>query len=58
LNKAQKIDQPVTQTPVITQPAPTAVAILPKAAVVDRSDLYNQDTNRKLDTIFKKEMQK
>jgi len=58
LDKTQKIDQPATQMPVITQPVPTAVATPPKAAVVDRSDLYNQDTNRKLDTLFKKEMQK
>jgi putative exosortase-associated protein (TIGR04073 family) len=58
LDKTKKIDQPVTQTPVTAQPVPTAVATPPKAAEVDRSDLYNQDTNRKLDTLFKKEMQK
>ena len=57
LDKTQKIDQPVTQTPV-TQPAPTAVATPPRAAVVDRSNQYNQETNRKLDTVFKQEMQK
>ncbi len=58
LDKTQKIDQPVTQTPVTAQPVQTAIATPPKAAEVDRSDLYNQDTNRKLDTLFKKEMQK
>ena len=57
LDKTQKTDQPVTQAPV-TQPAPTAVATPPKAAVVDRSNQYNQETNRKLDTLFKQEMQK
>jgi len=57
LNKTQKIDQPVAATPV-TQPIPTAVATPPKATVVDPSTQYNQDTNRKLDTLFKKEMQK
>ncbi|MDD1636872.1 MAG: exosortase system-associated protein, TIGR04073 family [Methylococcaceae bacterium] len=58
LDKTQKIDQPVTQEPV-TQPVPTAVvATPPTAAVVDRSSQYNQETNRKLDTLFKQEMQK
>jgi len=57
LNKTQKTDQPVTQAPV-TQPVPTAVATPPTATVVDRSDQYNQETNRKLDTLFKQEMQK
>jgi putative exosortase-associated protein (TIGR04073 family) len=58
LDKTQKIDQPVTQEPV-TQPVPTAVvATPPAAAVVDRSSQYNQETNRKLDTLFKQEMQK
>jgi putative exosortase-associated protein (TIGR04073 family) len=58
LNKTQKTGQPDAQAPVITQPVPTAAATPPKAAGVDRSDQYNQDTNKKLDTIFKKEMQK
>ena len=58
LNRTQKTDQPVTQTPV-TLLAPTPVATPPKAAVVDRSNQYNQEeTNRKLDTVFKQEMQK
>jgi putative exosortase-associated protein (TIGR04073 family) len=57
LNKTPKTDQPTTQAPV-TQPVPTAVATPPKAAVVDRSNQYNQETNRKLDTLFNKEMQK
>ncbi len=58
LDKTHKMDQPVTQEPV-TQPVPTAVVATPStAAVVDRSSQYNQETNRKLDTLFKQEMQK
>ena len=51
LDKTQKTVQPVTEAPA---PVPTP----PRAAVVDRSDQYNQETNRKLDRIFKKEMRK
>jgi putative exosortase-associated protein (TIGR04073 family) len=59
LDVTQKIDQPATQTPAVTQPVPTAVATPPQAAVVDYSNQYNQEeTNRKLDTLFKQEMQK
>ena len=58
LDKTQQIDQPVTQAPV-PQPAPTAVATPPKAVLVDRSSQYSQEeTNRKLDRLFNKEMQK
>ena len=57
LDTTRKTDQPVTQTPV-TLPAPTPVATPPKAAVVDRSNQYNQETSRKLDSVFKQEMQK
>jgi putative exosortase-associated protein (TIGR04073 family) len=57
LDKTQKTDQPVTQAPV-PQPAPIAVATPPKAAVVDRSDQYNQEVNKNLDMLYNKEMQK
>jgi putative exosortase-associated protein (TIGR04073 family) len=57
LDRTPKIDQPVTETPV-TLPAPTPIATPPRATVVDRSSQYNQNTNRKLDTVFKHEMQK
>jgi putative exosortase-associated protein (TIGR04073 family) len=57
LNKTRKIDQSVTQIPV-TQPAPAAGATPPKAAVFDPSNQYNQETNKKLDMLFNKEMQK
>lgn len=45
--------QPAVQTP---PPAPAIVA--PKPAAVEYPAQYPQDTNRKLDTIFKKEMMK
>jgi putative exosortase-associated protein (TIGR04073 family) len=53
LDKTQKADQAP-----VAQPVPTAVTTPPKAAIVDRSNQYNQETNRKLDTAFKQEMQK
>ncbi len=54
LNKTQKLAQPVAETPA---PRPIAPVIAP-APVVDRSQLYNDDTSKKLDRIFKKEMMK
>jgi putative exosortase-associated protein (TIGR04073 family) len=59
LDVTQKIDQPATQMPAITQPVPTAVATPPQAAVVDYSNQYDQEeTNRKLDALFNKKMRK
>ena len=57
LDNTRKTEQPVTQA-TVTQPVSTAVATPPKATMVDRSKQYNQNTNRKLDTLFKQEMQK
>jgi len=57
LDNTQKTDQPVTQA-TFTQPVPAAVVTPPKANMVDRSKQYNQNTNKKLDTLFKQEMQK
>jgi putative exosortase-associated protein (TIGR04073 family) len=54
----QPANQAIAQTPSAQVAKPAAVVTPPKPAVVDRSDLYNQDTNSKLDTLFKKEMQK
>jgi putative exosortase-associated protein (TIGR04073 family) len=51
-------NQAIAQTPSEQVATPAAVVTPPKPSVVDRSDLYNQDTNSKLDTLFKKEMQK
>jgi len=50
LDKTQKIDQPVAATSVI-QPAQPPVATPPNAAPVYRSNQYNQNTNRKMDTF-------
>jgi putative exosortase-associated protein (TIGR04073 family) len=62
LDKSQQtINQSISQTPEAQAVAPAAAAVPatpPRPAVVDNSDMYNQDTNKKLDTIFKKEMQK
>jgi putative exosortase-associated protein (TIGR04073 family) len=57
LDKTQKIEQPVTQTPA-PLPIPTTVATPPKTPVVDGSNQYNQETNKNLDRLFNKEMQK
>lgn len=48
--------QPVATTPVV-QPV-VAPVVAPRAPAVDRSGDYKQQTNRKLDTMFKKEMMK
>ncbi len=57
LNKNQKIEATVVDAPVV-QVVPKPTAIVPKSTVVDRSAQYNQETNKNLDTLFKKEMQK
>jgi putative exosortase-associated protein (TIGR04073 family) len=57
LNKNQKIEATVVDAPVV-QVVPKPTAIAPKSTVVDRSAQYNQETNKNLDTLFKKEMQK
>ena len=57
LDNTQKTDQPVAEAPAV-QPAPTPVSTPPKAAMIDRSNQYNQETNRKLDMLLSKEMQK
>lgn len=55
VDKTQKPTPPVTLAPVVPPPA---VATPPKAAVVN--DLYppRQETSKKLDTLFRQEMQK
>ena len=57
LYKTQAPTPPVALAPV-APPAPPAVATPPKAAVVN--DLYppRQETSKKLDTLFRQEMQK
>lgn len=50
-------NQPVAPAP---EPAPVIVPakVVQKAPEVDRSSLYNQNTSRKLDTLFKQKMMK
>ena len=57
LDKTKKTDQPVIQAPA-PLPTPTAVTTQPKAAVVDRSNQYYQETNKNLDALFNNKMQK
>ncbi|WP_262965725.1 exosortase system-associated protein, TIGR04073 family [Methylobacter psychrophilus] len=59
LDNTKKTDQSIIEPP-ITQatPTPTPVATTPKTAIVDRSNQYNQQTNKKLDTLFNNKMQK
>jgi putative exosortase-associated protein (TIGR04073 family) len=57
LNKSQRTIPPVTLAPV-APPVPVAVATPPKAAEVDVSNQYPQETSRKLDALFRQEMQK
>lgn len=48
--------EPVVQAPI---PEPVAPAVVePKPEAIDNSKQYNQETNQKLDEIFKKEMKK
>lgn len=47
-------EQPMAQT----LPSPSPVSVEPKPATAEYPVQYPQDTNRKLDTIFKKEMMK
>jgi len=57
LDPAQQTAQP---EPVAPMPAPQPVkpVATPPAPPVDYSNQYNQDTNRKLDSMFRKEMMK
>ncbi|HEY8096561.1 MAG TPA: exosortase system-associated protein, TIGR04073 family [Methylobacter sp.] len=53
LDDSQEEEPPVVQVPVA---AP--VVVVPKPEPIDNSKLYNQETNQKLDVMFKKEMKK
>ncbi|MDD5275766.1 MAG: exosortase system-associated protein, TIGR04073 family [Methylovulum sp.] len=48
--------EPVAETPVV-QPV-SAPVVAPRAPIVDDATPYNQQTNRQLDTLFKKRMMK
>lgn len=54
LDESRETAPAVVQAPVVSAP----VAVAPKTPAVDRSQQYQQETNRKLDTLFKKEMMK
>jgi hypothetical protein len=47
------VQAPIPQ-PVVAAPAPVA----PKPEPIDNSKQYNQETNQKLDEVFKKRMKK
>ncbi|MEQ1528830.1 MAG: exosortase system-associated protein, TIGR04073 family [Methylococcales bacterium] len=55
LDRTQKIKAPVAELP---PPRPVVPMMVPAAPVQDRSELYNANTNKKLDRLFKKEMMK
>jgi putative exosortase-associated protein (TIGR04073 family) len=58
LDNAEEEEPPVVQAP-IPQPAVAVPAVVaPKPQPIDNSKQYNQETNQKLDAIFKKEMKK
>ncbi len=51
--------EPVVQTPSVAPVLAAPAVVAPKAPpIVDRSGQYSQDTNKKLDTLFKKQMMK
>ncbi|MDO9425007.1 MAG: exosortase system-associated protein, TIGR04073 family [Methylobacter sp.] len=56
LDKCQE-EPSVVQAPV-AEPVLAPAVIAPKPEPIDNSKQYNQETNQKLDTIFKKEMMK
>jgi putative exosortase-associated protein (TIGR04073 family) len=56
VSQSPKINRPPVPMPVPQPVAP--VRVTPQMPVEDRSNQYNQETNRKLDHMFKKEMMK
>jgi len=59
LDLSEKMEQPepAAETPAPI-PAASPVVVAPRLPVVDHSDQYNQQTNKKIDTLFKKQMMK
>ncbi|MDO9105624.1 MAG: exosortase system-associated protein, TIGR04073 family [Methylovulum sp.] len=57
-----ELDLPTTPDPVIVEtpaPRPSAAVVAPRLPVVDNTGQYNhQQTNQKIDTLFKKQMMK
>lgn len=54
----QTQEAPVVQAPSPTPVVATPTVVAPKPAPIDNSKQYRQETNRKLDDMFKKEMKK
>lgn len=50
--------EPVVQAPIPQPVAPAPAVVEPRPEAIDNSKQYNQETNQKLDEIFKKEMKK
>ncbi len=57
LDEGQEEEPAVVQAPIAASVA-APVVVAPKPEPIDNSKLYNQETNQKLDTLFKKEMKK
>lgn len=55
LDPTQDEEPPVVQAP---SPVAAPAVVKPKPEAIDNSKQYNQETNQKLDAIFKKEMKK
>jgi putative exosortase-associated protein (TIGR04073 family) len=56
-----RLDQSEEELPVVQAPSPAPVVaapVGPKPQPIDNSKQYNQETNQKLDAMFKKEMKK
>ncbi|HEY8035699.1 MAG TPA: exosortase system-associated protein, TIGR04073 family [Methylobacter sp.] len=56
-----RLDQSEEELPVVQAPSPApivAAPVAPRPAPIDNSKQYNQETNQKLDAMFKKEMKK
>lgn len=57
LDQTQEAEPPLVQAP-NPEPVAAPAVVAPKPEPIDNSKQYNQETNQKLDTIFKKEMMK
>jgi len=57
LDESLEEEPPVVQAPV-AEPVAAPAVVAPRPEPIDNSKQYNQETNQKLDTLFKKEMKK
>ncbi len=58
LYKNQETVSPVVQAPSVEPVVAAPAVVTPKPEAIDNSKQYSQETNHKLDTVFKKEMMK